>query len=996
MPLPSRPARFTAVATATAITALLVFGATPAATANPAPTPQGPSAAPGRYIVTLAQKPLATYSGGIKGLAATKATRGERLDTTSAAAKRYQAYLLKQQTEAASRVGARTVRQYSVGLNGFIAQLTPRQAQTLARTKGVLAVSKDVRRQLTDDRNSVDFLKLSGSTGLWSSLGGTAKAGQGVVVGVLDTGYWPQSKSFAGRPLGTAKPTAADPFRPYRSGGKIIMKKADGSDFIGTCQGGEAFSARLCNTKVVGARYFADGFEANNGPIGTADYRSPRDGEGHGTHTASTAAGNADVEATVDGHSFGKISGVAPGAKLAIYKVGFTADNGSEGIYNSDAIAAIDAAIVDGVDVINFSVSSSDTLLDPVDLEFLSAASAGIFVSASAGNSGPGASTVDHTSPWLTTVAASTVKRYESTLKLGNGKAYAGVSTTVFGTVGPARLVSSTAVKTNTAAPADANLCIDKTLDPGKTKGKIIVCQRGGNPRVAKSDEVKRAGGVGMVLLNPVAQDLEGDSHVVPTIHLNPPDATAVRAYVATAGATATMLQANTTGKVAAYPQISPFSSRGPSVGNGGDLLKPDIAAPGVDTLAALSPPTNNGHRFGFLSGTSMAAPHVAGVAALYFGVHPNWSAMAVKSALMTTAAKLVKADGKVNNNRFDQGAGNVRPDRMLNPGVIFDSADQDWLEYLQGQGVNVQLPGVDSVDPSDYNSPSIAIGKLVDSQTVTRRVTAVSAGLYRITTSVPGIRVAVSPSILIFTQPGQTKTIRVKFTRTTAPTGTAAFGTISLDGAGTTARVPVAVTPVVVDAPDTVSGRGAVGSITYPITPGVSGAFPLQKFGLAKGNPHVGEVAANKPNASVLYNVVVPAGAKVAKFALASVDTRADIDLVIYRVVDGELIPVAASGGSTGVEDVVLTDPVPGAYVAEVTPFSDPPGLTKTAFVFTDFVVTPATNLGNLTVTPTNPTAVSGQVIPVRVSWSGIDASTPYLGLVQYPDQSYTFVQVN
>ncbi|HEY5822406.1 MAG TPA: S8 family serine peptidase [Propionibacteriaceae bacterium] len=990
----SRPRRWAATTTAAAVGALLVLGATPGASAQPAVAPAVPTAVPGRYIVTLAQPPLASYAGGIKGLAATKPAQGRKFSSTSKAAKAYRAYLVQKQVAAAARVGAKTDRHYAVGLNGFTADLTPAQAKTLSRAEGVLGVTKDVPRQLTDDRNSVDFLKLSGSGGVWSELGGTAKAGGGVVVGILDTGYWPENPSFAGGPLGTSAPTSSDPYRPYRSGAKIVMKKADGGTFTGTCQSGESFAASLCNTKVVGARYFAKTFQEVNGPIGTADYLSPRDGEGHGSHTASTAAGNADVAASVAGHSFGKISGVAPAAKLAVYKVGFTADSGAEGIYGSDAIDAIDAAISDGVDVINYSISGSDALMDPVDLAFLSAASAGIFVAASAGNSGPGASTLDHINPWLTTVAASSVQRYESTLVLGNGQKYAGVSTTVRGTVPSAPILTSIAGKTDAATAANANLCTANTLDPAKVSGKIVVCQRGGNARAAKSAEVKRAGGIAMALLNPVDQDLEGDSHVVPTIHFNPPVATAIRAYAETAGARASMVEANSTGTVAAYPQISPFSSRGPSIGSGGDLLKPDIAAPGVDTLAAVAPPTNNGENYGFLSGTSMASPHVAGLAALYFGVHPRWSPMTVKSAMMTTSSRLKRADGTESLDRYAQGAGNVRPDRMFNPGLVFNSSQREWLAYLEGQGVDTQT-GVRSVDPSDFNSPSIAVGSMVDSQTVTRKVTAVKAGVYRATISVPGINASVSPSSFVFTAAGQSKTIKIKLSRDTAATGTAAFGTLFLTGSGTTARVPIAVRPVAVVAPAVVAGTGASGSVGFSITPGLRGSFPLTRLGLAKGEVNTGDVSASQPTATDVYQTTVPAGSKVARFDLAAEGAGADIDLNVYRVVDDVPTLVGSSLSSTGDEEVLLEDPQPGLYLTQVVPYQDPSGATKTDYAQTNYAVGSA-NLGNFTVTPANPVDTGGQPLTVTASWSGISASDPYLGLVAYPDGSYTQVEVN
>jgi subtilisin family serine protease len=795
----TRRAHSAAVAAIGVVVGVLTLVQLPTAYAEP-PEPVKPSVPapiPGRYIVTLTDKPIATYDGDVKGLRPTRPDKGQRVDVSSGAAKRYRAHLEDQQAKAAARVGAKPLKHYAVGLNGFATTLTPDQARTLQGAPGVLAVTEDTPRGLADNKLPVDFLKLSGSKGVWAGLGGTKQAGRGVVVGIVDSGYWPESKSFAGAALGTAPPTASDPYRPYRSGKKkIIMKKADGSRFVGTCEAGEDFTSAECNSKVIGARSFSKTYESQTPPAQRNDYLSPRDGDGHGTHVASTAAGNSGVTASIAGHSFGKISGVAPAAKLAIYKVAFTSATDSRpAIYIGDALAAIDAAIADGVDVINYSVSSSDAVDDPVDLAFLSAASAGIFVATAAGNSGPRPSTLHHVTPWVTTVAASTVAPYAGTVVLGDGKAYAGSSTTVIDDVA-AKLVTGRSVKQASAAGDDAAVCAPDTLSSTKAAGKIVVCDRGVVAGVEKSAEVKRVRGKGMVLINLTDNSTESDTHAVPTVHLNVPFGAAVKASAEKAGATATLRRGNLSSTPMTYPQIPGFSSRGPSAGNGGDLLKPDIAAPGVSVLAAVSPPSNQNRKFDFYSGTSMASPHIAGVAALYFGVHPEWSPMAVKSAIMTTAARVKKADGNLSRDYLAQGAGNVRPDRMFNPGLIFNSRERDWLGFLEGVGFDTKSR-VSPIDPSNYNSPSIAIGELVGSQTVTRKVTAVKPGVYQASVTVPGVAATVSPSVLDFGNAGQTKTIKITFSREAAPHSEPVFGSLKLEGAGTLARLPIVVVPV-------------------------------------------------------------------------------------------------------------------------------------------------------------------------------------------------------
>ena len=810
MLLRTRRAHRAVIASSLAAAALLLLCGLPTAYALPSDrSGQGqPAPTPSRYIVTLTGKPIATYDGEVRGLGATRPDKGERVDVTSGRAQRYRDYLKREQVNAAERVGAKPLKHYAVSLNGFATTLTPDQASALESAPGVLSVTEDRPRKLTDSANPVDFLKLTGSNGVWAALGGKNGAGRGVVVGILDSGYWPESKSFTGETLGTARPTPSDPFRPYRSGkDKIVMRKADGQRFTGRCQSGDSFVGDECNTKVIGARYFSSTYEAQTPAAQRTDFLSPRDGDGHGTHVASTAAGKAGVTASVDGHSFGKISGVAPAAKLAIYKIAFTSAIDAEpAIYTGDALAAIDAAISDGVDVINYSVSGSDSVDDPVDLAFLSAASAGIFVATSAGNAGPEASTANHVTPWVTTVAASTVAPHAGTVVLGNGKKYVGISSTVSRTIGPARLVTAGSVKRASASADDATLCAPKTLSRAKTAGKIVVCDRGVVSRVDKSAEVKRAGGKGMVLANLTGGSTEADIHAVPTVHLDAPSGPAVKDYAKKAGATATLKPGNLSSTPISYPQVASFSSRGPSVGTRGNLLKPDISAPGVGVLAALAPPSNYNHKFGFYSGTSMASPHIAGIAALYFGVHPKWSPMAVKSAIMTTAAQVKTATGKVSRDYFAQGAGNVRPDRMFNPGVIFDAKDKDWLGFLEGAGFDTDT-AVEPINSSDYNGPSIAIGELVGSQTVTRTVTAVKPGSYQTSISVPGVTAAVSPSTLHFARAGQSKTITITFATGAAPTSKTGFGSLRIEGAGTLAHVPIAVAPQAPTAQSVVTG---------------------------------------------------------------------------------------------------------------------------------------------------------------------------------------------
>ena len=967
------------------------------------PVPLGPDGSvptatysAGKYVVVLAKAPVASYAGGTDNIPATKPKSGRKVEVTSAAARRYASVLTADQNKIASSVGASQKQKYTVSLNGFSATLTSAQATRLARTPGVLAVAKDTLRHTTDDKVDYDFLKLAGTSGVWAGLGGAKTAGKGVVVGVIDTGIYPQSASFAGRKLGNS-PSATDPYLAYRSGSQVVMQKVNGGTFTGACETGDGFTASDCNTKLISARYFGDSFIASAGS-NLQDFISPLDGEGHGTHTASTAAGDNGVQASIDNVDFGKISGVAPAASIAVYKALWTSSIAAQsGGTTSDIVAAIDQAVADGVDVINYSVGSSSESLpvDPIQLAFLSAASAGIFVSASAGNSGPGASTMDNTSPWVTTVAASTLKPYEGTVVLGDGSRYAGVSTTVVKSVGPQPFVTATSVKLAAAAATDAARCTPGTLDPTLVAGKIVECDRGVVDRVAKSAEVKRAGGVGMVLVNLAPSDTDADLHTVPTVHLDSDVGLLAKAYAATAGATATLVPGNTSPVTTPYPQVAGFSSRGPSLSSNGDILKPDIAAPGVGILASISPTLDGGRNFDFLSGTSMAAPHIAGLAALYVQKHPTWSPMEIKSALMTTAVDTKNADGSTNTDPFAQGAGEVHPSAMFNPALVYDAGAQDWLSYLEGLGYDTGT-GVPAVAASEYNQASIASGAVVSTLTVTRKVTAVKAGLYSAKASVPGFKVTVTPSILSMNAVGQVKSFKVTMTRTTAPVGRYATGFLTWSGANTSVRSPIALEPVALHSfADTVDITGTAGSVSWKVRSGINGAFPITGYGLTAGHQAASSVTATTTRQ---FPVTVAAGTKFARFAtkVASDNGLQDIDLTVYSISGGIATPVGTSATSLSDETVDLKAPAAGSYLAVVSGYQDAAGTTSTPFSFRDFEVGANPNVGTFTVTPANASTTGGQTLTVKATATGLDAGTAYLGWVQYVDGSGTVVQGN
>ncbi len=922
------------------------------------------------YIVQLAEQPVAAYAGGISGYAATKPRKGQKINPNDPQVYRYMGYLAARQDSLLSGVGGgKKLYNYGYVFNGFAAELTDAQAMKLALTPGVLAVSKDEIRQM-DTASTPTFLGLTGTEGFWA----TKATGENVIIGIVDSGAWPEHPSLSDRTGENGNGT---------KDGKLGYQQIPG--WNGKCQPGEAFTGTDCNQKLIGARYYNAGFGGNAGidTLFPFEFNSPRDWDGHGTHTATTAGGNANVQVTGPAAVLGKISGIAPRARIAAYKVCWADAATGGGCAGSDSVAAIDQAVADGVDVINFSISGTSTnFRDPVEIAFLFAADAGVFVAASAGNAGPTTATVAHPSPWLTTVAAGTHNRsLLATVVMGNGASYTGASSAAT-TVANKPLIDSIAAGLPGASATAVSLCFSASwnggaaaLDPALVAGKIVVCDRGVNDRVDKSLAVREAGGLGMVLLNPSANSLVSDFHSVPTVHLADTVRAAVKAYAATAGATAT-INAAVVDFATAAPFTASFSSRGPLRGASGDLLKPDLIAPGQDILAGVSPVTT-GRLFDLLSGTSMSSPHVAGLAALFKELRPGWSPMAIKSALMTTGTDVLDggtppAAETIPGLIFRQGAGHVNPSRATDPGLVFDSNFADWLAFICGVQPGGGCTGVTPIDASNLNVASIAIGDMAGVQTVTRRVTNVGTNPATYAASVNGMAgftVAVSPSSLSLAV-GETKSFTVSFTRTTAALNAYAGGQLRLaDGAGHTVRVPMVVRPVALAAPAEVSG-------SYNVTFGFSGAFSATARGLVPATVANGAVATG---GVVDIPVVVPAGMTYARFATfdSEVSQPSDLDLEVY--LNGAL--VGSSGGATTAEAVNLLNPAAGTYTVRVVGFAVPTGAAN--FKLFSWALG-STAAGNMTVTaPT--TASTGLTSAIGIATSGLSAGTKYLGSVVY-----------
>ncbi len=932
----------------------------------------------GTYIVQMLQSPVVAYDGGIAGLKATKPAKGEKIDPLSAAVTKYVGYLKGAHDTTLAKIGgAEKLYDYVYTYNGVAAKLTESQVALLQKQPDVLAVTPD--ELVTQDTSSTPaFLGLDAAGGLWSQLGGptggknTAGAGEGIVIGIVDSGIWPESKSFTDRD----------------ANGKLIFQQIPG--WHGKCTPGEAFNASMCNQKLIGGQRFnaSWGGDAALEAVRPWEFMSVRDYNGHGSHTASTSGGNYATPTTGPAAAFGSVSGMAPRARVAMYKALWsTQDASTASGFTGDLVAAIDQAVADGVDVINYSISGTQTnFLDPVQVAYLFAADAGVFVSASAGNSGPSSSTVAHPGPWLTTVAAGTHNRSGSgSVTLGNAVTYSGAS--VATVVGPAPLVDSVNAGLPPATPTQIALCYPGALDPSVVTGKIVLCDRGVIARVDKSLAVQQAGGVGMILVNTSASSLNADFHFVPTVHLSHLDRPAVKAYAATLGPTATINTATLT-YTAAAPFTASFSSRGPLQAGGGDLLKPDVIAPGQDILAAVAPPGNAGRDFNLYSGTSMSAPHVAGLAALLKDLHPGWSPMAIKSALMTSAYDVL--DGPNTNPLviFRQGAGHVRPNSAADPGLVYDAGWNDWRGFLRSQKLCTFCFGsapAPVFDSSAYNSASIAIGDLAGVQTVTRKVTNVGSGAATYTPAVSGmtgITTVVSPSSLTLS-PGATGSFTVAFTTTTAPLNAYVGGQLTWSDGTHNVRIPLVVRPVALAAPASVSGTG--GAINYNVTFGYTGPFSATARGLIPATTFAGSVADDPTDnfvpggpGTVSYSIAVPAGTTYARFALfdANVSPASDLDLYVYN---GATL-VGASGGGTSAETVNLLNPAAATYTVWVHGWGVPGTASFTLFTW----VLGSTDALNMTVSAPG-SATLGGTGAIGLTFTGLAPATKYLGSVAY-----------
>ncbi|KAK7262053.1 hypothetical protein RJT34_29613 [Clitoria ternatea] len=676
------------------------------------------------------------------------------------------------------------IHSYTWHINGFAATLEEEEAADIAKHPDVVSVFLNKGRKL-HTTHSWDFMDLIQQNGVVSSnsLFKKARYGEDSIVANLDTGVWPESPSFRDEGIGPIP-----------------------SRWKGTCQ--KDNTGFRCNRKLIGARYFNKGYIAHMRPKAkfNSALNTARDYEGHGSHTLSTVGGNFVAGANVFGLGNGTAEGGSPKSRVATYKVCWPPVDGNE-CFDADIMAAFDMAIHDGVDILSLSLggTASDYFDDGLAIGAFHAIMKGITVVCSAGNSGPTSGTVSNVAPWILTVGASTLDReFDTVVQLHNGQHFKGASLSKAmpeDKLYP--MISAAEAKMTNESEENATLCMQGTIDPEKTRGKILVCLRGVTARVEKSRVALEAGAAGMVLCNDKlsGDELIADPHLLPASQITYEAGVAVFSYLnSTKNPLGYIHPPVTKLQVKPAPVMASFSSRGPNTVTP-EILKPDVTAPGVNIIAAYSEgvsPTDmnfDKRRIPFItmSGTSMSCPHVAGVAGLLKTLHPDWSPAVIRSAIMTTArtrdntGRPILDGNGVKATPFAYGSGHIRPNRAMDPGLVYDLTTNDYLNFLCVLGYNhtqIEMFSAashhcpDIVNILDFNYPTITIPRLYGSVSLRRRVKNVgAAGTYTASLRVPaGLSISVKPKVLKFKKIGEEKRFKLRV-EVTRPGVAMAFG---------------------------------------------------------------------------------------------------------------------------------------------------------------------------------------------------------------------------
>jgi subtilisin family serine protease len=995
------------------------------------------------FIVQLRTPSAAEYYSALRKTAAALPVQKlprVRFDKASPAVANYAERLRAEQEEllALAAPDAEKIYSYRYGFNGFAAQMTAAQAHKLENMPEVLHVWEDEIRPLATNF-SPNFLGLfDGDGGL---RGPEGLDGDGVVIGFIDSGIYPEHPALADTQEADRPSLCRSTWAEVSFLGQWLCRRYDKREdelvfeppenWNGICETGENFDETHCNNKLIGARYFIGGAE-NSGPIDTGEIRSARDVDGHGTHTATTAAGNR-VQSSIFGTVIGNVEGIAPRARIAVYKACWLRPGDTRASCNtSDLANAIDSAVADGVDIINYSVGSSMLQITaPDDIALMNATKAGVLAVVAAGNEGPNLGTIGSPAggPWAITVGASTRDGETSVeaMQINEPPSIAGKYAVKEASFTPplsdsdpieAPLILADDGDDASGTGTTADAC-EPLINDTEISGNIAFIERGGCNFDVKIQNAGDAGAVAAVIYS-IAGDpivMNGNSAVVdiPALMIGQADGNLIIAEIEAGNDVTAVLEKSLlltepeTGNV-----MATFSARGP--GPVRDIVKPDVSAPGVNILAGFTPETANSmpdETFAYLSGTSMSTPHVAGVAALLMQEHPEWGPSSVKSALMTSARQdLVQSDGESAANPFDYGAGHIVPNDALDPGLVYDVSDDEFDAFACGTESPAvpesrcdELGGAGvSFAPEDLNQPSIGLARLANEQTVTRRVTNVSDESQTFVAAVaapPGIQVAVVPSNLSL-GPGQTATFDVSFVYESGPLDLWRFGSLTWSSNDHSVYSTIAVKPVSLTAPAEVSSFGGSGSISFPVEFGYTGSYapgvhglrlPLVINGFVDNDP-TKTFTFRSGNGVTPHLVQVPAEQIYLRFSLfdALTDGDDDLDLYLYyqpgncNPLDFRGTRITESGGPTAEEQVNVFRPPAGCYGAlvhgyETDEISGGPGSNYTMLAWAIGIVD---DQGNMTASGP-PFVNSGSTETVTVDWANLQSDTIYLGGISH-----------